>query len=555
MNALTSKKKNIILFSALLLTGGILFFRNIKNKERENRYVLSQVQKGTIILTVSGSGQISAKDQIDVKSKISGEVEKIFVDKEQTVKKGELLLKLKTKDFEEAIDDAKLALDDAETRLQNLKQNKETSEKDLNDLFDDVFNALSLTFSTLPPAMTDMEKTFTESSYNGDQADIDYYRSVFALYRGYSFLKNEKEEKFLALKEKYQKARNDFMFVSRNSSQRLLEDWAKGTSSLLLEISDLAKEGRDIISFYKEVISKENLTPAISLSVTDTQFKTLSSVVTSMDQLYSNLISLSKKIDQNRQSILNYEDQIRLQEKTIKQKENLLEKAKDNYESCFIKADFDGKIAKVNVKEGDSISGTTVLFTLIAKEKVAEISLNEIDAAKVKIGQKASLTFDAIPDLILTGKIIEIDSVGSISQGVVSYGAKIVLDSDEERIKPSMSVTAEIIVEAKTDVLLLPNSAVKTGGNLKYVELINAAPETQAQLKIGNQTILPKGIQIKNQNVETGISNDNLTEIISGLKEGDIVISSKVLNQKSQSQTQTNQFRLQIPGMQPQIRR
>lgn len=555
MSALTSKKKNIILFSALLLIGGTLFFRNIKNKERENRYVLSQVQKGTIILTVSGSGQISAKDQIDVKSKISGEVEKIFVDKEQAVKKGKLLLKLKTKDFEEAIDDAKLALEEAETRLQNLKQNKETSEKDLNDLFDDVFNALSLTFSTLPSAMTDMEKTFTESSYNGDQADIDYYRSVFALYRGYSFLKNEKEEKFLALKEKYQKARNDFIFVSRNSSQQLLEDWAKRTSSLLLEISDLAKEGRDIISFYKEVVSKENLTPAISLSATDAQFKTLSSVVTSLDQLYSNLISLSKKINQTRQSISNYEDQIRLQEKTIKQKESLLEKAKDNYENCFIKADFDGKIAKVNVKEGDSVSGATVLFTLITKEKVAEISLNEIDAAKVKIGQKVSLTFDAIPDLILTGKIIEIDSVGSISQGVVSYGAKIVLDSDEERIKPSMSVTAEIIVEAKTDVLLLPNSAVKTEGNLKYVELINAVPEAKAQLKIGNRTILPKGIQIKNQNVETGISNDNLTEIVSGLKEGDIVISSKVLNQKSQSQTQTNQFRLQIPGMQPPIRR
>lgn len=555
MSALTNKKRNIILLSILLLIGGALVFRNIKNKERENRYVLSQVQKGTIILTVSGSGQISAKDQIDVKSKISGEIEKIFVNKEQTIKKGELLLKLKTKDFEEAIDDAKLALKDAEIRLQNLRQNKETNEKDLKDFFDEVFNALSLTFSTLSSAITEMEKSFTESSYNSDQADIDYYQSVFALYRGYSFLKNEKEEKFLVLKEKYQKARNDFIFVSRNSSQQLLEEWAKRTSSLLLEISDLAKEGRDIISFYKEAVLKENLKPAISLLVTDAQFATLSSVVKNLDQLYSNLISLSKKIDQIRQSISNYEDQISLQEKTIKQKESLLEKAKDNYESCFIKADFDGKIAKLNVKEGDSVSGATVLFTLITKEKVAEISLNEIDAAKVKIGQKASLTFDAIPDLILTGKIIEIDSLGSISQGVVSYSAKIVLDSDEERIKPSMSVTAEIIVEAKTDVLLLPNSAIKTQGNLKYVELINAAPEAKAQLKIGNQIILPKGIQIKNQNVETGISNDNLTEIISGLKEGDIVIFSKVLTKNLQSQTQTNQFRLQIPGMQPQIRR
>lgn len=148
------------------------------------------------------------------------------------------------------------------------------------------------------------------------------------------------------------------------------------------------------------------------------------------------------------------------------------------------------------------VSGATVLFILITKEKVAEISLNEIDAAKVKIGQKASLTFNAIPDLIFTGKIIEIDSLGSISQGVVSYSVKIVLDSDDERIKPSMSVTAEIIVEGQNRCLLLSNSAIKMQRNLKYVELINAAPEAKAQLKIGNQIILPKGIQIKNQNVE-----------------------------------------------------
>lgn len=102
-----------------------------------------------------------------------------------------------------------------------------------------------------------------------------------------------------------------------------------------MEIPDLAKEGRDIISFYKEAVLKENLKPAISLLVIDAQFTTFSSVVKNLDQFYSNLISLSKKIDQIRQSISNYEDQISLQEKTIKQKESLLEKVKDNYESCF----------------------------------------------------------------------------------------------------------------------------------------------------------------------------------------------------------------------------
>lgn len=542
--------KKIIIFLLIgCLIGCYFVFKKIKEKENEPRYILSQAEKGTIILTISGSGQISAMDQTEIRPKVSGEVEKVFVEKDQKVKKGDLLLKLKTKEFEKAIDDAKLALDETKTKLNILKENKKTAERDLNDTFDDLFNALSLTFNSLPSAMADIEKIFTESSYGGDQADIDFYRSVFAIYKKFSFPKNEKEEEFLTVNKKYQEMRDAFIFISRSSPKEVLEEWAKKTSRMLIKILDLVKSGRDIISLYKETVSKENLQVPISLSITNNQFSTLSQVDNTLNQLYSNLISLSKKIDQLKQSISNYENEIELQEKVVKQKEDLLEKARENYENCFILAQFDGKIAKINSKEGDLVSPSTVLFTLISEEKIAEISLNEIDAAKVKLGQKATLTFDAVPDLVLTGRVVEVDTVGTVSQGVVSYGIKIILDSDDERIKPSMSVTAEIIVDAKTNVLVLPNSAIKTQGNSKYVELVDVPEELKKQLKTGSQIILPKGILVKNQNVETGISNDTFTEIISGLKEGDIVILAKVSPQTAQTRTTQTQFRFQIPGM------
>jgi HlyD family secretion protein len=227
---------------------------------------------------------------------------------------------------------------------------------------------------------------------------------------------------------------------------------------------------------------------------------------------------------------------------------NALSDAEENLADCSISAPFDGVISDVKVKKGDTVSSGTVLATLITKQKIAEITLNEIDAAKVKLGQKATLTFDALPDLTLTGKVTEIDTVGTVSQGVTSYGVKIALDTDDERIKPGMSVTAEIVVEAKPDVLTLPNSAIKTQGNSNYVELIEASDTTKNKLKIGSSIVLPKNVQIKNQTVEIGISNDTMTEIVSGLKEGDIVISSKISSQ-TQTQSTQNQFRLQIPGM------
>jgi hypothetical protein len=81
--------------------------------------------------------------------------------------------------------------------------------------------------------------------------------------------------------------------------------------------------------------------------------------------------------------------------------------------------------------------------------------------------------------------------------------------------------------------------------------LIDAPKEIKDKLKIGAPIVLPKEVKVKNQPVEVGLSNDTLTEILSGVSEGDIVISSKV---NQQTQTIQTQFRFQIPGMMPQRR-
>jgi len=542
------KKKIIIPFLILLIGGGYFGYKNLAKKEGETRYILVAVERGTIVVSVSGSGQISTLDQIDVKPKVSGEIEEIFVEKDQKVKKGELLLKLKIKDFEIAIDDAKLALDNTKTTLENLKKSKENAQKDLNDGYEDAFNAISSSFNDLPQIMETLDPIFTESSYSANQGDIDYYRSIVGLYSEQSFPKNEKENDFLNLKEKYQTIRNDYLLFSKSSPPKILEDWLEKTSNLVKEVSDLSRSGRDIISFYKETISEQNLTPPISLSITESQLTNLISVTDTLDQKFSTLSSLSKIIDQLKDSISDYDDSIYSQERVIGQKENALEKAKENYENCFIRASFDGQVAKINIKKGDTVSTANSLFTLITNQKIAEISLNEVDAAKIKVGQKVTLTFDALPDLTLTGKVYEIDTVGTVSQGVVSYNVKIVLDTDEERIKPGMSVTAEIIVAAKTDVSVLPNSAVKSQTGNYYAELIEI-PENKKQEYLNNKVgvILPS--QPKRQEIEVGISNDSLTEILSGLKEGDIVISSTI------TKTQTNQTNQQFrfPGMGGQV--
>lgn len=572
-------KKNLIIFLLIIcgISVGYFALKEIKNKKEKQFFVLARVERGIISSLISASGQVSPKDQIEIKSRVAGEIEKIFVEKDQIVKKGDLLLKLKTKDFEKAIEEAELNLKSEITKLENieldfkseksklenLEKTKDSTQESLKDTLKESFLLISDIFGKLPSTINNLEKIFAESTFDAPESDIDYYWQLVCFYKNFSFIKNEKENKFFETKKEYNQKREKFIFLTSNSSEEELKIWLKETLNLIEKISDLSKEGKNIILLYKDLISEKNLTPPISISITENQLSALESIISFLDKSLSNLLVLSQKIDQLENSLSNLKDQIliqkeaiqkieeqiNLQKEIIKQKEKNLEKARENYENCFIKSNFNGKVAKINLKEGELISQNTSLLLLITTEKIIELSLNEIDAAKVKIGQEAILKFDSFPDLTLTGKVIEIDPVGTVSQGVVNYGVKISLDSDDERIKPSMSVEAQIIEKIKSDVLVIPSRALRTKGELKYVELIEGPPEIKNRLKIGSQITLPKEIEIKNQNVEIGISNENQTEIISGLKEGDIVIVSKIPQQGKPNQNYQSQFRFPIPGL------
>ncbi|MDO8583958.1 MAG: HlyD family efflux transporter periplasmic adaptor subunit, partial [bacterium] len=210
-------------------------------------------------------------------------------------------------------------------------------------------------------------------------------------------------------------------------------------------------------------------------------------------------------------------------ELSIRQRENALQDAKDKLADYFIRAPFDGTVATLTVKKTDSVGSGASLGTLITKQKVAEVSLNEVDVAKIAVGQEATLTFDAIDRLVISGKVIELDTVGTVSQGVVTYNVKVGFDSGANQVKPGMSVTANIVTEKKVDVLIVPQTAVKTQGRQRYMEVVRDAdmPQEAGARVIQGVTLL---IPPTRQNVEVGLSNDTETEIVSGLEEGQAIV-------------------------------
>lgn len=149
----------------------------------------------------------------------------------------------------------------------------------------------------------------------------------------------------------------------------------------------------------------------------------------------------------------------------------------------------------------------------------AKVSLTEVDVTKVSAGQKVVLTLDAYADKTFTGKVLAVDVSGSSSSGVTSYPATILMDATDTAIYPNMSVSATIIIDSQTDVLIVPTSAItKNSDETSTVQIMkDGKPETVI--------------------VEVGSKNDTQTAILSGLSEGQEVISASLSTAKNNNTT------------------
>jgi membrane fusion protein, macrolide-specific efflux system len=170
------------------------------------------------------------------------------------------------------------------------------------------------------------------------------------------------------------------------------------------------------------------------------------------------------------------------------------------------------QIGSSNTAAGSSTNTSNQAVASIKTGNSTTVTVNiaEVDASKVQVGQKATITFDAISSETFTGKVMGINTTGNVSSGVTTYPAVIQLDdTSNSSILPNMSATASIISKVKDNVLLVPSSAISTVGNASTVKVL-------------------KNGQVSSATVEVGDSSDSQTEIISGLSEGDTVVTSTI---------------------------
>jgi HlyD family secretion protein len=569
----------------VLIIAAYFIIKAFSGNAAPTRYVLAAVAKGTIITSVSGSGQVSVTDSLDVKSKASGDVLKVSVKNGDEVKAGAVLAQLDTKEAYKSLRDAQLNLESAQLSLQKLQQpadslsilqaenaitaaldSKQNAQNSLNKAYEDGFNTVSDTFLDLPAIMTGLNDILYGYTFSAGQANVDYYTDRIKIYDFVKALnfKDAAQTSYQAARTAYDANFDAYKAENRLSAVDRIAALIDETYNTSRDIAEAIKNINNLVQLYKDELTARNLNPE---TVANTHLASLNSYTGTANSQLLALLSIKQTIQTSEQTILSSERTIeekqlslenlkagtdaldlKAQELTLRQREYALTDAQDNLVNYTVRAPFDGVIASIDLRKGDSLSSGTVAATLITKQKIAEISLNEVDVAKVKVGQKVTLTFDAISDLTISGEVAQIDILGTVSQGVVNYNVKIIFDTQDERVKPGMSVSAAIVTDIKQDVLTVPNAAIKTSGETNYVEMPDEIVDSQA---ISNTSGVTLSKALKQQAIIIGLANDSVTEVTEGLSEGDVVVS-RIINSSTKTSTSTSSgsslFQMGGPG-------
>lgn len=188
-----------------------------------------------------------------------------------------------------------------------------------------------------------------------------------------------------------------------------------------------------------------------------------------------------------------------------------------------------GVIYEVNVAGGDSVSGTSDSSMSGANSSSSTssgapvvimpdhpfavcLTVNEADIPSIKIGQRADIAFDALPDATATGKVYEISETGTTSSGVVTFEVWVSIDVAPGELREGMSASVTIITDVAQDTLVVSSSAIQTASDGSYYVQV---------MKDGAST--PTDVA-----VTTGISNDTQTQVLSGLTAGETVVTATV---------------------------
>jgi HlyD family secretion protein len=169
-----------------------------------------------------------------------------------------------------------------------------------------------------------------------------------------------------------------------------------------------------------------------------------------------------------------------------------------------------GVVSSISTQEGETVAASFAAPTFVTLLDLSRLEVwayvDETDIGRIQVGQKARFTVDTYPDHEFEGRITTVYPQAEIRDNVVNYVAVVRFEPPRDRVlRPEMTTTVRITLEAREDVLAVPRRAVRREGGRPFV-------------------LCRRGAAIEQCRVKTGSRDESSWEIVDGLREGDEVL-------------------------------
>jgi RND family efflux transporter MFP subunit len=524
---------SLIVILVLGLGGGVYLARGkIFKKKKSNTSMLQTVtvRRGDITTTVSATGTIQPLITIEVRSKASGAITKLYVDEGDTVKAGDLMAEIEKTYTQVDVDSAKADLRSANARLQqadmNIQLQTQQSDSQIKQAQENVTSAKA--------KLDQLEEQIKYDHITNARAVKDAQNDIDIAKLRLSLAQNPRPETVkkaqLAIdqaksnmdlaKSEYDRRKTlyDKQFVSKSeldSAQSSYES-SKTQYESALEQLKLAKDpsSEDDIKLAQKSIDKaESALAATNQKVDQEKLREKDLQITKL-QVKDTENSLALAIANKAQIELKQKDKEAAQASLVRT-QAALKSANDKNADTIVRAPTSGTVLARNVVEGQVITSSmgnsaaagTLLFTMADLDNVyVQTDVDETDMGKLKVDQPVTITVDAYPDKKFQGKVLKIAPMGKAVQNVTTFKVTTVIENPSKILKPGMNASVEITAESVSNVLVVENEAITDSKNGKTVTpVIDGKP--------GNP--MP---------VEVGVRDWGTSEIIFGAEEGDVLM-------------------------------
>jgi multidrug efflux pump subunit AcrA (membrane-fusion protein) len=559
----------ILVIIAVLVTGGIIINNNIHAAAaNQTQYQVATADFGMVRKTVSATGTLQPWQTVSIRSKAGGKVDELLVDVGSIVHTGQVLAKIDPTDSREAYDQASASVQQATANTNEAKLTYQMQVQNDQQSVDNAEAALQAAQAKMIEAKANDQAQPAQTQAAIAQARAAYYsalkqrqelnstnpQDVANTQASYNQdVANEKAAK-LTLDRQISLAKQGFVPQQTVDTDQAAYDVSVAATAA-------AKEKLDTIAQQQQATTQASDAQVANARAALANAEAQRVNIPAKHDEYLASVAAYKQaqaaLSQAKANMLN--DPIKkwaisASAAGIVSGKAQLSDAKTTLDQTVVTSPANGVILVRDVSQGtivpSALSATATGVELLSLGETdrmyVQATVDETDIANITVGQQVDVNFDAYPNMPFDGKVTRIDPQAVVSQNVTQFDVRVEIDNSEPTfrlLKPGMNATCDFVVTEKDNVLNVPSEAVQTddAGN-SYVQVATGGKTAPADPTLGlpPDPNLLVGVKVKRVTVQTGVEGDDSTEITSGLKQGDKVVTSTIVPVQQTPQPQGN---------------